>query len=93
MSFDADYKPKSWSKIVSNKKGYGVLDIMNDTHIYYERRDSTNEEMVDHFMIQKDALRTFGWKVDEGFGYYAYPIGIFVLLIILMTLSIFAYKR
>ena len=33
MSFDADYKPKEWSKLVSNKKGYGVLTILNDTNL------------------------------------------------------------
>ena len=50
-SFDKDYLPKDWSKIVSNIKGYGVLNVINETSLYYERTNSADGTIVDNFMI------------------------------------------
>lgn len=93
MSFDADYKPKEWSKLVSNKKGYGVLTILNDTNLQYVRKASSDGEIVDHFMIQKQDLRTFGWpEKNDNENDWIYIIGISGLIVIFIVLVITAYK-
>ena len=51
-SEDKDYTPDPyWSKKVSNIKGYGVLSILNETTILYERKSTETGEIIDNFMI------------------------------------------
>ena len=50
-SKDPNYPPKEFSKVVSDNKGYGVLKIINETTLFYERKDSFTGTIIDNFMI------------------------------------------
>ncbi len=50
-SSDENYEPKEFSKVVSDTKGYGVLRIINESTLFYERKDSFTGTIIDNFMI------------------------------------------
>jgi hypothetical protein len=46
--------PHDWVRFMSLDYGYGVLKVLNTTHMYWEQINSETEEVIDTLMISKD---------------------------------------
>jgi len=54
------YKHKKWTVAVDNRTGYGILNLINKTHISYEHwTTAPNHIKIDEFSYEKTTLRPF----------------------------------
>jgi len=54
------YEKKKWTQLVDNRTGYGILNLINKTHISYEHwTTAPNHIMIDNFYYEKTTLRPF----------------------------------
>jgi len=56
------YKHKKWTVAVDNRTGYGILNLINKTHISYEHwTTAPNHIKIDEFSYEKTSLRPYAF--------------------------------
>ena len=49
--------PQRWNRIETNDYGFGVLTVLNSTHLYWEQWDAERERLADSLWVVKTQLR------------------------------------
>lgn len=49
--------PQRWNRVEANDYGFGVLTVLNSTHLYWEQWDAERERLIDWLWVVKTQLR------------------------------------